>query len=215
MPPPLTPDLLLHAYAVGVFPMADPDEGDRVYWYAPDPRAVLPLGGLKLSRSLRQRLRRAPFVVTADAAFPAVIAACAEPGPGREETWISDELRRAYVALHRAGHAHSVECWAGRPGQSALVGGLYGVVIGGAFFGESMFHRATDASKVALAHLVARLRTGGFGLLDVQMHTPHLERLGVVEIPRAAYEERLAVALRRPARWDVEVEVLDALGLAP
>ena len=215
MPPPLTPDLLLHAYAVGVFPMADPDEGDRVYWYAPDPRAVLPLGGLKLSRSLRQRLRRAPFTVTTDAAFPAVIAACAEPGPGREETWISDELRRAYVALHRAGHAHSVECWAGRPGQSALVGGLYGVVIGGAFFGESMFHRATDASKVALAHLVARLRTGGFRLLDVQMHTPHLERLGVVEIPRAAYEERLAVALRQPARWDVEVDVLDALGLVP
>ena len=213
MSPALTPDLLLHAYAIGVFPMADPDEGDRVYWYAPDPRAVLPLEGLKVSRSLRQTLRRAPFTVTTDAAFPAVIAACAEPRPGREETWISDELRRAYVHLHEVGHAHSVECWAGEPGRSALVGGLYGVVLGGAFFGESMFHRATDASKVALAHLVARLRAGGFALLDVQMHTPHLARLGVVEIPRATYEARLAAALRRRARWDAEVDVLEALGI--
>ena len=194
--------------------MADPGEGDRVYWYAPDPRAVLPLGGFRASRSLRQTLRRAPFSVTADAAFPAVIAACAEPGPGREETWISSELRRAYTELHEAGHAHSIECWAGEPGRSDLVGGLYGVVLGGAFFGESMFYRTTDASKVALAHLVARLRAGGFGLLDVQMQTPHLARLGVVEIPRAAYEDRLAGALRRPARWDVEADVLEALGLA-
>ena len=193
--------------------MADPDEGDRVYWCAPDPRAVLPLDGFKLSRSLRQRIRQAPFAVTTDAAFPAVIAACAEPGPGREETWISEELRRAYVALHEAGHAHSVECWQGEPGRSALVGGLYGVVVGGAFFGESMFYRATDASKVALAHLVARLRAGGFGLLDVQMHTPHLERLGVVEIARADYEARLAAALQLPARWDVDVDVLHTLGI--
>jgi leucyl/phenylalanyl-tRNA--protein transferase len=202
--PPLTPDLLLHAYAIGVFPMADPDEDDRVYWYAPDPRAVLPLDAFKASRSLRQTLRRAPFTVTIDAAFSDVITACAESGPGREETWISDDLREAYVGLHAAGHAHSVECWEGEPGRSALVGGLYGVALRGAFFGESMFHRATDASKVALAHLVARLKAGGFALLDVQMQTPHLARFGTVEIPRAEYEERLAEALRVPGRWDVE-----------
>ena len=199
----LTPELLLHAYRVGYFPMADPTEpGEPVYWYAPDPRAVLPLDAFHVPRSLRRVLRRAPFRVTADRAFERVMRACAEPGPGREDTWISDELVGAYVALHARGHAHSVECWADREGaEPELVGGLYGVSLGGAFFGESMFSRRADASKVALVHLVERLRAGGYALLDIQMTTPHLERFGAVEIAREAYERRLAHALGVRAAW--------------
>lgn len=181
--------------------MADPDEEDRIYWYAPDPRAILPLDGLRVSRSLRKRLRRKTFRVTVDRAFEAVIAACAEPAPGREQTWISEEIRWAYTMLHRAGYAHSVECW---DGDGHLVGGLYGVRLGGAFFGESMFSRQTDASKVALVRLVERLRAGGFELLDVQMQTDHLARLGAIEIPRDTYERRLAMALAVEASWREE-----------
>lgn len=178
--------------------MADPDDGNRIYWYAPDPRAVLPLDGLRVSRSLRQRIRRKTFTVTVDRAFERVIAACAAPAPGREETWISDEIRWAYTALHRAGYAHSVECW---NADAELAGGLYGVRLGGAFFGESMFSRETDASKVALVHLVDRLRAGGFTLLDIQMQTDHLARMGAVEIPREVYERRLASALDEVGNW--------------
>ena len=178
--------------------MADPDDGDRIFWCAPDPRAVLPLDGLRVSRSLRQRLRRGTYRVTADRAFNDVVEGCAAPAPGREQTWISAEIAEAYRLLHRLGHAHSVECW---DGSGALVGGLYGVALGGAFFGESMFSRATDASKVALVRLVERLRVGGFSLLDVQMQTPHLARLGVVEVSREAYEARLAEAVHRVADW--------------
>ena len=194
----LRPELLLHAYRGGLFPMADPDDGDRIFWCAPDPRAVLPLDGLRVSRSLRQRLRRGTYRVTADQAFNDVVEGCAAPAPGREQTWISAEIAEAYRLLHRLGHAHSVECW---DGSGALVGGLYGVALGGAFFGESMFSRATDASKVALVRLVERLRVGGFSLLDVQMQTPHLARLGVVEVSREAYEARLAEAVHRVADW--------------
>lgn len=198
---PLTPDLLVHAYRLGVFPMADAD--GQIGWYAPDPRAVLPLEAFHVPASLARIVRQGRFQITADQAFEAVMRGCAAPARGRELTWISEEIVEGYLALHRRGIAHSVECWAERPdGQIELVGGLYGVALGGAFFGESMFHRKRDASKVALVHLVDRLKAGGFVLLDTQMTTPHLERFGVVEIPRSEYERRLEAALRIEAIWD-------------
>ena len=190
----LTPALLLSAYRIGVFPMADDGE---VGWYAPDPRAVLPLDAFHVPKTLAKTVRQRPFEVVADRDFEGTMRACAAPAPGREETWISDEMVAAYVALHRAGFAHSVECWLG----DTFAGGLYGVALGGAFFGESMVSRARDASKVALVALVERLRAGGFALLDTQMTTPHLARFGVVEIPRAAFEHRLAAALALDADW--------------
>jgi leucyl/phenylalanyl-tRNA--protein transferase len=189
----LTPDLLVRAYASGIFPMADDRDG-RIRWYAPDPRAVIPLDAFHIPRSLRQTVRKGVFEVTVNADFPAVIRACAE----REETWISAEIERAYTDLHRLGLAHSVETW--RAGR--LTGGLYGVALGGAFFGESMFSRETDASKVALVALVERLRARGFVLLDTQFLTSHLARFGAVEIPRAEYERWLAAALRLTPRFD-------------
>lgn len=195
--PPLTPEILVHAYRSGIFPMADPNDADRLYWFAPDPRAVLPLDAFHVSRSLARSVRREVFEVRVDTAFEAVMRACAAPRDDDPRTWISEEIIEAYTALHRKGLGHSVECWA----EGELVGGLYGVALGGAFFGESMFHRVRDASKVALVHLVRRLRAGGYRLLDVQFQTPHLERFGVVEISRATYERRLARALRVPATW--------------
>lgn len=189
----LTPELLLYAYQVGVFPMADPDEGNAIYWYAPDPRAILPLDAFHVPKNLEKLVRRGHFEVVTDRAFEAVIRACAN----RPSTWISEEIIQVYAALHEMGFAHSVECW--RDGE--LVGGLYGVRLGGAFFGESMFHRERDASKVALVHLVRQLRRGGFALLDTQFSTPHLARFGVVEIPRRAYERRLRRALQLKATW--------------
>ena len=189
----LTPELLLHAYGSGLFPMADSREGGAIYWYAPDPRAVLPLGAFHVSKNLAKLVRQGRFEVTSDRAFEDVIHACA----AREETWISEEILAAYAALHRLGHAHSVECWQ----EGALAGGLYGVALGGAFFGESMFHHARDASKVALVHLVRQLRLGGFELLDIQFTTAHLERFGAVEIPRRRYERRLTQALAVEAEW--------------
>ena len=198
--PTLSPALLIHAYRLGVFPMADED--GHVGWYAPDPRAVLPLDAFHVPTSLARVVRQGRFRVTTDVAFEAVVRACAAPGPGREQTWISDEIVEAYTDLWRLGVAHSVECWADDEGAPVLAGGLYGVALGGAFFGESMFHRRRDASKVALVHLVERLRAGGFALLDTQMTTPHLRRFGVVEVPRLEYERRLAVALEVEASWD-------------
>ena len=191
----LSPDLLVAAYQAGVFPMADRD--GEIGWYAPDPRAVLPLDAFHVPKTLAKTVRQGRFEVVADRDFEAVMRACAAPAPGREDTWISDEIVGAYTDLHRLGVAHSIECW--REGRFA--GGLYGVALGGAFFGESMVSRERDASKVALVHLVERLRAGGFVLLDTQMTTPHLERFGVVEIPRAAYERRLADALATEADW--------------
>lgn len=194
---PLTPDLLLHAYRQGLFPMADPYDG-RVYWYAPDPRGVLPLDDrFHVPKTLARLVRRAPFEVVADRAFEQVVRACARPALGREETWISDEIAQALVALHRLGYAHSVECWR----EGTLVGGLYGIAIGGAFFGESMFSAVRDASKVALVHLTERLRRGGFVLHDVQYVTPHLARFGAYAVPRRQYECRLAAALAVEADW--------------
>lgn len=192
----LDPDLLLHAYAMGIFPMADDRDDEEVFWVDPERRAVLPLDGLRLSRSLRKTITRDRFMVTADRAFAQVVALCAESAPDRPATWISGEIERSYATLHATGHAHSVECWDGDPARGGdLVGGLYGVTLGGAFFGESMFSRASDASKVALAYLVARLRVGRFALLDCQFMTPHLASLGAVEIDRDAYRRRLYCAV--------------------
>lgn len=183
----LGPETLLAAYATGIFPMAD-EHGD-ILWFAPDPRAIIELDALTVSRSLRSVIRRGAFDVTINRAFADVIKACAE----REEgTWISADIREAYCELHRLGFGHSVEAW--KDGE--LVGGLYGVALGGAFFGESMFYRAGDASKVALVWLVERMRERGFVLLDVQFVTDHLSRFGAVEIPKREYERRLRDALQ-------------------
>lgn len=171
-------DLLLAAYAAGYFPMADSRDGS-IRWYSPDPRGVLPLGAFRVSRSLRQTVRKRTYEVRFDTAFEQVIRSCAE----REETWISEGIVRSYLALHRLGAAHSVEAWR----KDLLAGGLYGVALGGAFFGESMFSRARDASKVALVALVERLRAHGFELLDTQFLTPHLAQFGTEEMPRADY----------------------------
>lgn len=186
-PATLPPELLLAAYANGIFPMADSADDDQLFWVEPEQRAIMPIDGFHLSRSLRRTIVRDTFAVTANRCFADVVAACAAPGPGREGTWINRPIRDGYAGLHRLGHAHSIECWQ----DDRLVGGLYGVSLGRAFFGESMFSRVSDASKVALAWLVARLRVGGFTLLDCQFQTDHLHRLGAVEISQAAYLERL------------------------
>ncbi len=188
----VTPDVLLKAYACGIFPMAESADDPYLHWIEPRERGILPLDGLRISRRFARTVRRTPFRVTVDTAFSAVMDGCAAPAPGRRKTWINSEIRRLYTALHEMGHAHSVEVWNGED----LVGGLYGVRLGGAFFGESMFHRATDASKIALVHLVARLRHGGFELLDTQFVTEHLESLGAIEISRNAYQRLLDRAIR-------------------
>ena len=183
----IDPRLLLQGYASGIFPMADSRDASELYWVEPRKRAIIPLDRFHVSRSLRRTVRSGRFTVTRDRDFAAVIAACA----GREETWINAELEHAMIALHGSGHAHSIEVWEDSP----LVGGLYGVKLGRAFFGESMFSRKTDASKVALAWLVARLKVGNFTLLDCQFMTEHLASLGAVSVPREAYVALLAVAL--------------------
>ena len=183
----LDPRLLLQGYATGIFPMADSRQADELFWVEPKNRAIIPLDRFHVSRSLRRTIRSDRFRVTHDRDFGAVIGACAE----REETWINAELEHAMIALHGSGHAHSIEVWSG----NELAGGLYGVKLGRAFFGESMFSRATDASKVALAWLVARLRVGNFVLLDCQFITEHLASLGAVSIPRESYVALLATAL--------------------
>jgi len=183
----LDPRLLLQGYATGIFPMADSRDADELFWVEPRNRAIIPLDGFHLSRSLRRVLVADRFQVTLDRDFASVIKACAE----REETWINAEIEQAMMALNASGHAHSVEVWDG----PALAGGLYGVKLGRAFFGESMFSRATDASKVAMAWLVARLKAGNFTLLDCQFMTDHLASLGAVSIPRETYVALLSMAL--------------------
>lgn len=187
----LTPRLLLRAYAAGVFPMAESADSPELYWFDPERRGILPLDGFHVPRRLLKTVRRRRFEVTVDRDFAGVIRACAEPAPDRPKTWINDEILRLYRELHALGHAHSVECRL----DARLVGGLYGVSLGGAFFGESMFSRETDASKVALVHLVARLRRNGFVLLDTQFVTGHLRQFGAVEIPRRLYHAALASAV--------------------
>lgn len=191
----LTPELLLSAYAQGMFPMAVDDE---IYWYSPDPRAILPLDGLHVSRSLQRRLRAGQYGVRFNTAYTEVMVACAAPGPGRATTWINDEIIEAYVWLHELGFAHSVETWL----DDQLVGGLYGVSLRGLFAGESMFSVQPDASKVALYYLVNRMRERGFILLDVQYQTPHLQRLGAIEIPGSRYRRLLNEAMTVAARFD-------------
>ena len=183
----LDPRLLLQGYAAGIFPMADSRDASELFWVEPRARAIIPLDGFHLSRSLKRTLRSGKFTLTLDRDFAGVIQACAD----RDETWINDDIERAMLALHSSGHAHSVEVWQG----GELVGGLYGVKLGRAFFGESMFSRATDASKVALAWLVARLRAGGFTLLDCQFMTGHLASLGAISVPRRTYVTLLSGAL--------------------
>jgi leucyl/phenylalanyl-tRNA---protein transferase len=175
--------MLLRAYALGIFPMADDRHDEAIYWVEPRRRAILPLDGFHLSHSLRKVVARERFCVTTDLDFAAVIDACAEARPGRETTWINGVIEAACIDLFARGHAHSIECW----DEGRLVGGLYGIALGNAFFGESMFSRVTDASKVAMAHLVARLKAGGFTLLDCQFMTDHLASLGAIEIDRADY----------------------------
>ncbi|HEY2008655.1 MAG TPA: leucyl/phenylalanyl-tRNA--protein transferase [Rhizomicrobium sp.] len=195
--PRLTPEILLRAYAEGLFPMAERRADPTLYWVSPEKRGIIPLDTFHVPRRLARTLRTGTFTVTADQAFAEVMGACAAPAPGREETWINSEILRLYTALHAGGHAHSIECWqAGK-----LVGGLYGVRLGAAFFGESMFSRVRDASKVALVHLVNGLVRGGFVLLDTQFITAHLARFGAIEIPRQQYLARLADALNREATW--------------
>jgi len=193
----ITPELILRAYRAGIFPMAEDAASPDLFWVSPDHRGILPLDGFKISKSLRKRLRHNPFSVRTDTDFTAIIDGCAAPAPDRPSTWINETIRSVYGELFRRGIAHTVEVWDGEE----LVGGLYGLAIGGAFFGESMFHRRTDASKIALAHLVERLNAGGFILLDTQFVTPHLASLGGIEIPREDYENRLAEALEVEGDW--------------
>jgi leucyl/phenylalanyl-tRNA--protein transferase len=187
----ITPEVLLRAYACGIFPMAESADDPTLFWVEPEQRGVIPLDGLKVSSRLARTVRSDRFRVTVDQAFSEVIDGCAEAKPGRDNTWINRRIRALYTGLYRLGHCHSVEVWQ----DDALVGGLYGVNLGGAFFGESMFHRASDASKVALVHLVARLIAGGFTLLDTQYVTEHLRSLGAIEISRRRYRNQLDLAL--------------------
>jgi leucyl/phenylalanyl-tRNA--protein transferase len=191
----LTSALLLNAYSQGIFPMADED--GAIYWYDPDPRAIIPLESFHVPRSLARTIKQGKFEIRVDSAFRAVMEACAEPSPGREVTWISAKIIEAYCELHTLGFAHSVETWI----EGKLVGGLYGVALGGLFAGESMFSRVRDSSKVAMVYLVERLRRGGFVLLDTQFMTDHLRHFGTIEIPREEYQARLAHALTIWARF--------------
>jgi len=189
--PALSPELMIRAYAAGIFPMSDGDEQGSIFWVDPQRRGVFPLDRFHISRSLRRRIRQGGFEVSVNRDFGRVVTACA----ARDETWINAEIFGTYLALHAMGQAHSVEIWM----DGALAGGVFGVTLGAAFFGESMFSARTDGSKLALVHLVERLRTGGFQLFDTQFTTDHLERLGAVEIPRAEYRRQLQFAVTSPA----------------
>ncbi len=191
---PLTPEIVLSGYAAGIFPMAESRDDPGIHWVDPQYRGILPLDNFHISRSLSRQITRWNCEIRTDTDFAGVLAACAE----RPETWINAPIREMYISLHEAGFAHSLEVWEG----PNLVGGVYGVALGAAFFGESMFSRRTDASKVALAWMVDRLRAGGFTLFDTQFLSPHLASLGGIEIPRAAYRQRLAEAIRAQASFD-------------
>ena len=197
-----TPQMLLAAYSQGLFPMARSRTSRGVDWYCPNPRAVVPLDNIRVSRSLRQRIRRGELRLTRDAAFDRVIRACSLPRVDDGDTWINRDIIDAYEALHQLGHAHSVEAWLG----DKLVGGLYGIAIGGAFFGESMFSRpdrgGTDASKVAFVHLAEHLRARGYMLLDSQINSPHMQSLGAIDIHRDQYLKMLDMAIRMDVRWE-------------
>lgn len=197
----LTPELMLRAYTMGIFPMSEGRDDPEVFWVDPKKRGILPLDGFHISRSLARRIRQEPYLLTVNEAFDRVVAACAD----REETWINPTIQDLYSTLHRAGFAHSQEVWDG----AELVGGVYGVTIGAAFFGESMFSARRDASKIALAYLVDRLRIGGFELFDTQFVTPHLISLGAKEIQRARYRDLLEAAIEKDADFYAQTEIPD------
>ena len=197
----LSPETLIKAYALGVFPMAEHHDDDRIFFVDPDERGILPLDQVHLPRSLKKRVRQRPYRITVNQAFDQVIDGCRTITDSREESWINPQIRQLYCALHRLGFAYSVEAWQDNGTDAQLVGGLYGVALAGAFFGESMFSRATDASKIALVHLMARLQAGGFTLLDTQFSNPHLEQFGVLEIPRDDFKIMLGEALTAEATF--------------
>ncbi|MGL4325836.1 MAG: leucyl/phenylalanyl-tRNA--protein transferase [Beijerinckiaceae bacterium] len=215
----ITPATILRAYAAGIFPMANSADDEDLFWVEPEQRGIFPLDAITVSRSLAKAVRQNRFCVHVDRNFDAVIDACAQARQDRPTTWINGRIRELYGALFRMGHVHTVECYDGE----MLAGGLYGVSIGGAFFGESMFHRATDASKIALVHLAARLRLGGYALLDAQFVTEHLATLGAIEIPRDAYRALLSTAVSSEADFTLAgrtapltgVEALEALKGSP
>ncbi|MCO5087256.1 MAG: leucyl/phenylalanyl-tRNA--protein transferase [Methylobacteriaceae bacterium] len=212
--PEITPDIILRAYSVGLFPMAEQESDERLFWVDPEERGVFPLDALVVSRSLAKAVRSDRFEIAVDADFDSVIEGCAHAGSDRDRTWINAPIRRLYRELFDMGFVHTVECR--REGR--LVGGLYGVALGAAFFGESMFHLERDASKVALVHLAARLRAGGFALLDTQFVTPHLASLGAVAVPRAEYRRVLDAAVSRAADFlvwpsDAKISGADALAV--
>lgn len=222
----ITPEILLKAYAAGIFPMAEDADDPTLYWVEPRARGVLPLDAFRVSRRLARTVRADVFEVRSDTDFHGVITGCAAPRRESERTWINGRIRELYGALFARGHVHTIEVYAGEPGSDApkrLVGGLYGVSMGAAFFGESMFHEVRDASKVALVHLMARLRATGYRLADTQFVTEHLAQFGAEELPRHVYKRRLADALGHAADWtawptDGSVQgaaVLDALATPP
>ncbi|MDI7864410.1 leucyl/phenylalanyl-tRNA--protein transferase [Rhizobiaceae bacterium n13] len=190
----LTPEILLRAYSIGLFPMAESADDPEIFWVEPEVRGIIPLNDFHVSKSLAKAMRKQPFEIRFDSDFDAVIAACAEPAPDRPTTWINSTIRSLYSSLHKLGHAHSVEAWEG----DQLVGGLYGVSLGSAFFGESMFSRRTNASKICLVHLVERLRKQGFTLLDTQFTTEHLKGFGAIDIPKSRYTKLLEKAVNCP-----------------
>lgn len=209
----ITPEVLLRAYACGIFPMAESAADPSLFWVEPEHRGLFPLGGFRIASRLARTVRSDVFTVTADTCFARVIDGCAAPQPGRDDTWINKRIRDLYTALHGLGHAHSVEVWE----AGDLVGGLYGVSLGGAFFGESMFHLKRDASKVGLVHLVARLIAGDFVLLDTQYVTDHLRSFGAVEVPRRRYRKLLDAArggIADFARLPIDAPVSGAQALA-
>ena len=193
--PGITPEILLRAYSIGLFPMAESADDPEIFWVEPDLRGVLPLDEFHVSKSLAKTIRRKPFDIRFNGDFDAVIAACAAETLDRPSTWINQTIKTLYSTLHRMGHAHSVEAWDG----DELVGGLYGVSLGSAFFGESMFSRRTDASKICLVHLVERLRAKGFTLLDTQFTTEHLKTFGAIDVPKDEYTHMLSAAMASPS----------------
>ncbi|WP_075289261.1 leucyl/phenylalanyl-tRNA--protein transferase [Pararhizobium arenae] len=192
--PVVTPELLLRAYSIGLFPMADSADDPEIFWVEPELRGVIPLDDFHVPRSLAKTIRRKPFEITFNEDFEGVMRGCAEAAPDRPTTWINETILSLYTSLHHMGHAHSVEAWE----NDVLVGGLYGVSLGGAFFGESMFSRRTDASKICLVHLVERLKERGYRLLDTQFTTEHLKTFGAIDVPKAEYELMLASAMALP-----------------
>lgn len=194
--PAITPDILLRAYSIGLFPMAESADDPEIFWVEPEIRGILPLDQFHISKSLARTVRKKPFDIRFDTAFESVIALCAEPAEDRPSTWINSTIRKLYNELHHMGHAHSVEAWE----DGELVGGLYGVSLGSAFFGESMFSRRSNASKICLVHLVERLRANGFTLLDTQFTTEHLKSFGAIDIPKDDYLKLLRKAVDLPHR---------------